>query len=244
MIKSEYLKMYLLEDTHFWFVGKRFFIKTYLDKIKSRISNILDIGSGTGGATKLLDEYGEVVGVEKNPYARFLARKRGLKIIKGKAEKLPFKNNSFNLVTVFDVLYHKDIKSVGNVLKEIFRVLKPKGQVLITDSALSWLNSQHDQFMFSKRRFSLAEINDLLISQGFSIIKSSYIYFFIFPLVFIKRKIIDSFHNNDHSDVFKIPFIINWVLIFILRLEAILLSLIYLPIGSSIIILAQKNEQK
>lgn len=232
--------MYLLEDSHFWFVGKRLFIKTYLDPIKSNIHNILDIGSGTGGTTKFLEKYGKVIGIEKNNYAISLAKKRGLRIIKGEAEKLPFKNNSFDLVTIFDVLYHKDVKNVKKAILEAKRVLKQNGYILITDSALNFLKGSHGYPTYEKRRFTTGELIDALRNNGFATIKHSYIYFSIFPLVFIKRKIIDSFYKNNHSDVNKIASIFNWVLIFLLKLESILLKLISFPIGSSVIVLAKK----
>lgn len=236
--------MYLLEDSHFWFVGKRFFIKTYLDKIKNKIHNILDIGSGTGGTTKLLEKYGKVIGLEKDSFARSLAKKRGLEIVKGEAEKLPFQKNTFNLITIFDVLYHKDIKNVNYVLKEVFRVLKPNGYILIIDSAFDCLKGNHSGPVYEKRRFTTAGLKNVLYKNNFIIIKSSYIYFSIFPMVLLKRTFIDRFFKSEESDVFSIPKVINSLLIFLLRLESLLLNYIKLPIGSSLIILARKNERK
>ena len=244
MIKSEYLKMYLLEDSHFWFVGKRFFIETYLDKIKSRRSYILDVGSGAGGTTKFLHKYGKVTGLEKNSFVRSLANKRGLKIIKGEAEKLPFKKNTFDLVTIFDVLYHKDIGNINQVLKEAYRVLRLSGYVLITDSALNFLKGSHSNPTKEKRRFTTVELEKILYKNGFVTIRYSYIFFSIFPLVLFKRVFIDKFLKSKQSDVFIIPKIINSSLIFLLKLESSLLNYIKLPIGSSLIILARKNEDK
>lgn len=144
--------MYLLEDSHFWFVGKRFFIKTYLNLIKSNIHNILDIGSGTGGATKFLEKYGKVTGIEKNSYARLLARNRGLEILKGEVEELPFKNHCFDLVTIFDVLYHKDVKNVRKAILEAKRVLKQDGHLLITDSAFNLLKGSNSYSTYEKKK--------------------------------------------------------------------------------------------
>ncbi|HBP51305.1 MAG: Methyltransferase type 11 [Candidatus Shapirobacteria bacterium GW2011_GWE1_38_10] len=242
MKKCEYVKMHLLEDSHFWFVGKRFFIKTYLDKITSKISTILDIGSGTGGTTKLLEKYGKVIGIEKNSFAQSLSKKRGLEVVKGKAEKLPFKKNSFDLVTILDVLYHRDIKNINKVIKETSRVLKPKGFILITDSAFSFLQGNHSSFVYEKRRFTVSELKKILYKNGFITTNDSYVYFSIFPFVFLKRTIIDLFFKSNKSDVSAFPKIVNLLLISILRLESLLLNYVKLPIGSSLIILGQKHE--
>ena len=242
MKQDEYLKMYLFEDSHFWFVGKRFFIKIYLDKITNKISNILDVGSGTGGTTKLLEKYGKVIGIEKNSFAQSLSKKRGLKIVKGKAEKLSFKKNSFDLITILDVLYHRDVKNIDEVLKEISRVLKPGGFILITDSAFIFLHGNHGSSVYEKRRFTIKELKKILYKNGFTTINDSYMYFSIFPLVFLKRTIIDLFLKSNKSDVFVIPKIFNLLLISILKLESLLINYVKLPIGSSLIILGQKNE--
>lgn len=92
-----------------------------------------------------------------------------------------------------------------------------------------------------KRRFTTDELINILHNNGFATIKYSYIYFSIFPLVLLKRILIDKFINSNESDVFPIPKIINSLFIFLLKLESFLLNNIKLPIGSSIIILAVKK---
>lgn len=233
--------MFMLEETHFWFVGKRMFIKQYLDPIEPSIHSILDIGSGTGGTTKWLEHYGSIIGLEKNPYSVALATKRGIKIVMGNAHKLPFKKESFDLVTILDVLYHQQILNIDSVLQETYRVLKPGGYLLITDSALPFLFSEHDKFLFGKRRFLLKQLQQQIPAFGFQIVKSSYIFFFIFPLILLKRKIIDLIYSPKKSDVWNVNKFVNRVLIIILKLESVLLNKISFPIGSSVIILAKKN---
>jgi len=239
---EEYKKMFLLEDKHFWFLGKRMFIKTLLNRyIPNKNLLILDIGSGTGGLTKFLNHYGKVIGLEKNKYATKLAKKRGLKIIYGDAQKLPFKKNLFSLITLFDVLYHKNIKDEKIVIKEVNRVLKNNGYFLITDSAFNFLKSIHDKALYGNKRFTLFYLRKILEKEGFRIIKSSYIFFFLFSLIFIKRKVLDRFIKNNHSDLRELPKIINLFLMKLISFEAWLLKYINFPVGSSLIILAQKE---
>lgn len=239
MKKSEYEKMYLLENSHFWFVGKRYFIQAYLNIIKSRVDGILDLGCGTGGTTKFLQRYGKVTGVEKNPSAIFLAKKRGIKIVKGDAEDLPYKKDSFDLITLFDVLYHKDVKNVEKAVKEVRKVLKPTGFLLITDSAFDILKSSHGVSVFEGRRFTLKNLEYILNKSGFEIIKSSYIFLSIFPLILFKRFFVDKLIKSE-SDLFRPPEFVNLLLKLILKAEALLLNYLKLPLGSSLIILAKK----
>lgn len=242
MFKKEYKKMYELENSHFWFVGKRYFIMSYLKMIPKKINSCLDIGSGTGGLTKFLKKYFNVIGVENNKYAISLASKRNINVIQGSGEKLPFFKQSFDLVTIFDVLYHKNVKNVSKVFNEANRVLKKNGYILITDSALKVLTSNHDIALQGIRRFSIKEIRTKMEKNNFKIIRSSYIYFSIFPIILFKRKILENiFKNRKTSDVKELNPFINYILLSILKIEAFLLRYFKFPFGSSLIILAQKK---
>ncbi|PIY71701.1 hypothetical protein COY87_04765 [Candidatus Roizmanbacteria bacterium CG_4_10_14_0_8_um_filter_33_9] len=244
MKKCEYDQMYMLEESHFWFVGKRMFINKYLKSIQSSITQILDVGSGTGGTTKWLGQFGDVIGLENNTHGVTLGKKRGVAVLKGNATKLPFNDNCFSLVTLLDVLYHKQIRDVDTVLREILRVLKPGGYLLITDSAFPFLFSTHDDFQSGNKRFTLGQLHKNLSNSGFQIDRSSYIFFFIFPLLLVKRKIINYFFPPIRSDVNNVNVLMNWLLISLLKFESIFLSHISFPIGSSLIILAKKQQKQ
>ena len=233
--------MFQLENSHFWFIGKRLFIEEYLRSIKHSITKILDIGSGTGGTKKWLSKYGCTIGLEKSMYGIAFGKKRGLTIIPGSADVLPFKKNSFDLVTLLDVLYHKNIFRIEDVLKEAYRVLKPDGYLLITDSAWPFLYGKHDIQMHGKRRFTQSALKKPLHKLHFKVLRSSYLYFFLFPIFVIQRKIIDHIDRKEQSNVNNVNIFINAALIFIVKFEAYLLRIISFPIGSSVVVLAQKK---
>lgn len=239
MQAQEYLKMFELEDSHFWFVGKSMFIKTVLAPYTSQIHRILDIGCGTGGQTIRLQQFGKVIGLELNDTAVKLARKRGLQVKRGTADHLPFRRSQFDLVTVLDVLYHRNVKSVAKIIKEARRVLKPHGYMLITDSAFAFLKSRHDEVMQGARRFRLKELKQTLEESGFKVKKASYCYFFIFPITVTRRLL--TRHSQQRSDVVKLPKILNQILIYLLTLESKLLRYFNYSFGSSLIILAEKQ---
>ncbi len=234
--------MYELEDNHWWFVAKRHFISQVVPK--GRNLKILDIGAGTGGTTKFLKRYGKVVGLEPNQLARNLARKKGFKLLTGSAEKLPFEAKSFDLACLFDVLYHKGVKNDLKALKETYRVLKPNGYLMITDSALELLRGPHDVALHGRKRYSKKELSSKVKKVGFIVEKVSYIFFFIFPVTLVKRLLSKLAAKSNprycESDVKKLPYFLNGLLIKICTLEARLLNLIDFPWGSSVIIRARK----
>jgi len=69
--------------------------------------------------------------------------------------KLPFKKSSFDTVLVLSVLHHLSLPKVAsnyrnldNALKESYRVVKPKGYLLIWESCLSILISRIYKFFY------------------------------------------------------------------------------------------------
>lgn len=236
MQQAEYQKMFELEDKHFYFVAKRFFIKTILGPYRNQIKNILDIGCGTGRQTKLLTNFGKVLAIEPNSLARKLAQCRGLEVVNGEAESLPKFSNKYDLVTFLDVLYHRNISSPERAVVEAKKVLNKNGFLLITDSAFSWLTSTHDRVMHGTRRFTLRQLEKILQKQNFMVLKASYLYFSLFPLLMVKR----FFFSSRHSDVNPIPMLLNYFIISVLWIENIFLRWVRYPWGSSVVILAQR----
>lgn len=90
----------------------------------------LDVGCGTGYNTeKIRKKTSRILGLDvknlvKNKY------KNSFKFVLGDARKMSFAANSFDLITCWDVIEH--IKEDDQLLKEIYRVLKPGGIVFLS----------------------------------------------------------------------------------------------------------------
>src|SRR3990167_11456802 len=106
-----YEDLYLTEDRHWWHLSKRRIVEYYLKKLlKDKTdANMLDVGCGTGKNLELLSSYGTAWGVDISSDALLYCRKRGLKRIKkANVTALPFKDNSFDIITALDILEHVD----------------------------------------------------------------------------------------------------------------------------------------
>lgn len=243
MKEIEYWQMFETEDRHWWFLGKRYFVRFLLDSLKlDQKSSILDLGSGTGGMTKYLwGFYKKTIGVENNSDAIKLSRKRGLSVIDASADRVPLKTNSLDLITIFDVLYHKNVNE-NLVLKEAKRLLKDNAYLLITDCALPFFWSVHDENMMAKKRFKKKELENLVASHGFRVVRSTYLYFTTFPFFTVQRILLKMFKPKRIKTVDKTSFILNFLLLFLIKIDLLLLKAnLDLPIGSSIMILAKKE---
>lgn len=125
----------------------------------------LDIGCGDGVLLSLIKK-GKLYGVDLDQDSlNFASTKIQAKLIKAKAEKLPFKNNFFDVVIATEIIEHLSRPQL--MLQEIKRVLKPGGKIIIT-TPLKSISGLTD--LLHVREFSPAELS-ALISAKFKLIK-------------------------------------------------------------------------
>ena len=236
MQKEQYKILSELENTHWWFLAKKEFIKNCLPKPNKKLK-ILDLGCGTGGTSVFLENWGTVDRIEVSPYACTILRKKGVKFKRGNIETSNLGRNKYDLICILDVLYHKSIKDIDKILLKSNFALKKGGLILIMDCALPFFYSKHDKIMHAGRRFYLSSLIKKVEQANFQVIKKSYIYFFLFPLFMINR-IANKFFN--FPTVSRVNNVLNKILFHICRLESFFLQYVSFPIGSSVVILAHK----
>ncbi len=105
-----------------------------------KAGRILDVGMGGCACMSLfLARMGfEVTGVDRSPYAVHKARRKRTARLEGSfvarradAHALPFEDEAFDAVISFHSLHHMD--EPVPAIREMFRVCKPGGMVLIAD---------------------------------------------------------------------------------------------------------------
>lgn len=109
------------------------FIKPHSIKNKT----VLDVGCGFGWCEFTFSKYHpkKMIGIDPSEESIKIARKFkhpscSFKI--GNALKLPFKDNTFDTVMSWEVLEHIPKNTEEQMFKEIYRVLKPGGQVFLS----------------------------------------------------------------------------------------------------------------
>src|SRR5436190_23034720 len=132
------------EESHWWYRGRRQIIRSHLDRLTGVGDlELLDAGCGSGRMMEELDRYATVSGLDSDGRAVDLARSRGYsRVALGRVEEMPYRANSFDLVTCLDVLEHTpdDVRS----LAELRRVTRRGGYLLLTVPAYKALWSGHD----------------------------------------------------------------------------------------------------
>lgn len=123
-------------------------------------TRVLDIGSGAGEDLRRLLAMGwDAVGVE--PFQRAA----GLPFVRGAAESLPFKAESFGAVTC--VLVLPIVPRPERVLTEAYRVLRRKGAAVFTVFSNSPLNWRVAATQYAYRKSGAAPISRLFSVHGF-----------------------------------------------------------------------------
>lgn len=176
MQSHHYPILYEVEETHWWYVGRRRIIQYLVEKICTTLNpnpRILDVGCGTGANLKMLAAHGRAEGVDISSQAVDFCRERGLDSVRlGAAEQLPYENGSFDLVTALDVIEHLDDDVAG--LREMRRVLRRDGRVLLFVPAFMFLWGVQDDVSNHRRRYTLPGLLKVVEAAGFSVEWSSY----------------------------------------------------------------------
>ncbi len=244
MEKAEYENMYRAEETHFYYVSLHKIILSFFKRYAPHKKNlkILDAGCGTGKLAELMLGFGNVVGVDMSDEGLRFARKRGISVKKASVAKLPFRSKSFDIVTSIDVLYHKAVGDDISALKEMYRVLKPNGILILRVQAIPWLNLSHDKYVHGIRRYSKDILREKLLKVGFHTEKLSYINAVLAPIGIIEHFIQNSFPpSQNHSSVKQTNYLLNSIMTTIISSEIKLLSIINIPFGLGLIAVCRKN---
>ena len=98
--------------------------------------SLLDVGSGTGLcawlAQSIVGDRGRVVSLDPSPGMLAVARSRGVReTVVGQAERLPFPDASFDMVSMSYMLRH--IEDLATAFREARRVLRPCGRIVILE---------------------------------------------------------------------------------------------------------------
>ncbi len=239
-----------MEDVHWWFVGRRRILLQVLDRYVGEGSpnrRILDVGCGTGTMLSYLAAYGKAQGVDIDEEAIGYCRERGLTDVRlGAAETLPFEDGSFDLVTALDVVEHLDEDVAA--LREIRRVLRPGGMLLLTVPAHPFLWGDQDEVNLHKRRYVAPQVRERLTGTGFKVLRVTYINAFMFPPIAAVRMLRRLEHRlrprtTAQSDFrYPAPRPVNFVLGWIFGVEAPIVRRVDIPFGVSILAVAQKPE--
>lgn len=107
-----------------------------VEALDRRNSNILEIGVGTGNlASKFLKNNYNIIGIDQSREMLSVAKEKypSLKVRLGEFLKIPYDNNSFDIIISTYAFHHLNEEEKCIAIEEIIRVLKDDGVIIIGD---------------------------------------------------------------------------------------------------------------
>jgi SAM-dependent methyltransferase len=258
MQQHTYAIMDRVESKHWWFVGRRAILESFLSQIVKRFEShrqaasnqpskagtqtglrILDVGCGTGANLEMLSQFGQAEGVDVSDDALQFCREKGLKAQKGLAERLPFEDGTFDITTALDVIEHLDDDIAG--LKEMFRVTKHGGYSLIFVPAFMWLWGVQDDVSNHRIRYTKRQIVERLKKAGYTVERATYANWTFFAPILAGRTLMKLTGIKPESENNVNISALNRIFGKLFAAERFWLRNVNFPFGVSIVIVAKRT---
>jgi ubiquinone/menaquinone biosynthesis C-methylase UbiE len=252
MEQNVYQQFAELERDHWWFRGRR---AVYGNLLKSSLGGeppgrVLDLGCGLGGFLPSLHQIGfETFGADMDQDSLRYCHERGFtQCSEVDCYRLPYPDDSFDWVTMFDVLEH--IEDDAKVLNEVSRVLKPGGSVMISVPAYQFLYANNDRVAQHYRRYTRGDVERVFQRAGLTVDRNTHSNVLLAPLIIptfliLKAREATFFRKKTtgHTNLsLTLPNFINETLYRIFAAESFFSSRFNLPFGHSIAAIASLDR--
>lgn len=238
---AAYHSMRDLQDEHWWFVGRRKFLRQLIQRHGNLgpDARIFEAGCGFGGNLPLLEEFGRVSAFEYSDEARaYSTAQSGIAVMPGALpDGVDFGGRTYDLIALLDVLEH--IEDDRASLETLGRGLAENGRMLITVPAFQWLWSTHDELHHHKRRYSRKSLESVIRAAGLEPVKTGYFNSLLFPLAMAQRIATRASNSPAVGDEMP-PKPVNKALGWVFSLESAMAGKFGLPFGLSAYAIVEK----
>lgn len=234
------------ERAHFWFRAFRWFVRPHLARaVAGRTGlTLLDAGCGTGANLALLTPHGRAVGFDLTWSGLAAARAYGhAPVVQASVGRIPFFDATFDLVTAFDLLQCV-AGDDAEALRELARVLKPGGTLVLNVAAFEALRGGHAALSAEARRYTPVGLRARVEGAGLQITTLTCTNASLLPIAWPARAWqrwrAGGTAAVSEAEIRIPPAPVNAVLTAMLWLESRLVRAVSLPVGSSILCVARK----
>ncbi|MEO6246692.1 MAG: class I SAM-dependent methyltransferase [Opitutaceae bacterium] len=190
MDAAEYANLAALEGEHWYYSGKRRFVRDWIRRVRAPAPGdlLLDCGAGTGLFAEEMARDCRVMVLDDHEEALRILRTRFKpeQILSLAGDRVPLPDSSLEYVTALDVLEH--VPGDRAVVKGFHRLLKPGGLAVVTVPASMALWSDWDVALHHFRRYHRAQLRALFPGDDWEIIHANYTNVLVYPLVWAARK--------------------------------------------------------
>jgi SAM-dependent methyltransferase len=236
------------EATHFWFRGFRSFVRPMVEAAAKTVAapRLLDCGCGTGANLGWLDSIARAYGFDLTWQGLAIARGRGRsRVARASIGAIPFPSQSFDVVTSFDVFQCLPDETERAAIREMHRVVRPGGHLVMSVAALEILRGGHAVLSEEVRRYSRGRLRRLVEDAGFRVERLTFANASLVPLMLpvrlYQRWTANGALQAGEFDITVPPAPLNAILSTVLGLEAAVSRVIDMPIGSSLLCHARRT---
>jgi|SRR6185369_6333599 SAM-dependent methyltransferase len=247
MNPAEFANIRQSEEDFWWYRGMRSILFRMLDPHLAgrRMGSALEAGCGTGYFTQLLQrERGwPVIPLDFSGDGLHHARELGVgNPVQGDIRCLPFGDDAFDLVLSLDVLAHLPRGEELRAARELVRVARRGGLVVVRTSALDILRSRHGAFAFERQRFTRRRLMELFAGSGIRVLRCSYLNTLLMPIALLKFRVWEPLlRKAPESGVQPVARWLDRLLFAPLAVEAAYLGAgRNLPAGQSLLLIGEK----
>jgi SAM-dependent methyltransferase len=224
---------------YWWYVARADLLETALRSHVQGAGLTLDLGSADGpSASWLRDAVQRTVSLDIDP------RGLGSDGVCGSALALPFADETFDVVSAFDVIEHCDPEA--QALSEVRRVLRPGGRFVMSVPAYTWAWSDFDVANGHHRRYTRARARVAVETAGFSVQRITHGFATVFPMFAAERaaRKLRRRRAQGAVDIVEVPSVpkpLNDALLAMSRFDRHILARTDLPFGSSVFVAATRR---
>jgi SAM-dependent methyltransferase len=231
-----------IEAEHWWFAGRRrLFAREIARRRIGTSARVLDLGTSSGSNLRMLRESGfcNIAALDSSEDAlRWCQEKHLSGVVKGDITRLPFGHEQADLVLATDVIEHVDDDWAA--IREITRVLKPGGAVLVAVPTFELLWGPQDEFAQHKRRYRKHDVERMLSNAGLVVERSYYFNYLLFLPILLARALLRLIRPELSSENEINSPLMNRILSAIFVFDVATAPSIHPPFGVSALVLATK----
>lgn len=248
MNPQEFANIARTEEAFWWFAGMQKILlqvleQTWRDELPD---SVLEVGGGTGYFAQRLAQHFHLDVHMADLAAEGLsyARQRGLQyLLQADMRKLPVRDECFDAVICLDALVHLDPGQEAGAFRELHRVLRKRGWLVVRVSALDILRSRHSQFTHERQRFTRGRLVGLAEDNGLTVERCTYLNTLLLPVALAKFRVWEPLIGNEaKSGLAPVHSWVNTLLQGALEAERVWIKCGgSFPVGQSLLLVARKQ---
>jgi hypothetical protein len=157
---------------------------------------------------------------------------------------LPFRDGLFDAVFSIDIIGNVPPGQEGQPLRELTRMLAPKGLLVLRVPALELFRSRHSEFVGEQQRYTRERLIELVEPCGIRVLRATYINALLAPVALTKFSIWEPVMRRPPSNgLAPLPGWLDGLLFAPLALESYWLGAgLNFPLGQTLLLIGEKSE--